>query len=90
MCTSLYDLVHMQRRPIILCSNDAKSCYDRIIHSIASLAMQRLGLPFSPMKSSSVSRGPLVIRLFSLLTMQSFIALSKSQTAILEIALVIA
>ena len=33
---------------MILCSNDAKSCYDRIIHSIASMAMQRLGLPIEP------------------------------------------
>ena len=33
---------------MILCSNDAKSCYDRIIHSIASIAMQRLGLPPEP------------------------------------------
>jgi hypothetical protein len=28
-----------------LCSNDAKSCYDRILHSVASLCLQRLGLP---------------------------------------------
>ena len=44
----LYDLAHLQRHPIILCSNDAKSCYDRIVHSIASMAMQRLGLPLQP------------------------------------------
>ena len=44
----LYDLVHFQRKPMILCSNDAKSCYDRIIHAIASIAMQRLGLPIEP------------------------------------------
>ena len=44
----LYDIVHLQRRPAMLCSNDAKSCYDRIVHSIASLALQRLGMPPQP------------------------------------------
>ena len=44
----LYDMVHFQRRPMILCSNDAKSCYDRILHSVASMAMQRLGMPIQP------------------------------------------
>ena len=28
--------------------NDAKSCYDRIVHSVASLAMQRVGAPVEP------------------------------------------
>ena len=37
-----YDVVHMQRQPAALCSNDAQSCYDRIAHFIASLALQRL------------------------------------------------
>ena len=32
----------------MLCSNDAKSCYNCIVHSIASLACQRLGLPPEP------------------------------------------
>ena len=44
----LYDLAHLQRRPMILCSNDAKSCYDRIVHSIASMAMQRMGMSDKP------------------------------------------
>ena len=35
----LYYLNHVQRRLMLLCSNDAKSCYDRISHSIASLAL---------------------------------------------------
>ena len=39
----VYDLAHLQWRPIVLCSNDAKLCYDHII-SIASLAMQCLGM----------------------------------------------
>ena len=46
----LYDLNQMQQRPLIVISNDAKSCYDWIIHSIASLAMHRLGLPLQPIK----------------------------------------
>ena len=29
----------------LLCSNDAKACYDRIVHSVAALAMRRLGVP---------------------------------------------
>lgn len=34
-----------------LCSNDAKSCYDRIVHSVASLCLQRVGVPIEPIKS---------------------------------------
>jgi hypothetical protein len=33
------DLVLMLRWPGIICSNDAKSCYDRIVHSVAALSM---------------------------------------------------
>jgi hypothetical protein len=28
-----------------ICSNDAKSCYNRILHSVASLCLKQLGLP---------------------------------------------
>ena len=42
------DLIRLLRRPAALCSNDAKSCYDRIVHAIASLCMQRVGLPKEP------------------------------------------
>ena len=34
-----YDLMRMFRTPGALCSNDAKSCYDRILHSIVALSM---------------------------------------------------
>ena len=34
-----------------LCSNDAKSCYDRVVHSIACMAYRRLGVPSSPVIS---------------------------------------
>ena len=43
-----YDIIRQTRRPGALCSNDAKSCYDRIVHSVASLAMQRVGAPVEP------------------------------------------
>ena len=51
----LYDITHYQRRPAALCSNDAKSCYDRIIHSVASMALQRLGMPEQPVTCMLVS-----------------------------------
>ena len=38
------DIWRQTRRPGALCSNDAKSCYDRIAHNVAILCMQRLGL----------------------------------------------
>ena len=42
---------HMQRKPMVLCRNDAKSCYDRIVHYIASLALQRSDMPRVPIVS---------------------------------------
>jgi hypothetical protein len=43
--------MHQMRYNGALCSNDAKSCYDRILHlAVASLAYQRLGIPFPPVK----------------------------------------
>jgi hypothetical protein len=43
-----FDIICQLQMDGAICSNDAKSCYDRIIHSIASLAFQRLGVPFPP------------------------------------------
>jgi hypothetical protein len=43
-----FDLFRLYRSPGAVCSNDAKSCYDRILHSIAALAMKRLGVPEPP------------------------------------------
>ena len=45
-----YDLIRQLRCPGALCSNDAKSCYDRISHAIVSLAFQRLGIPEAPVQ----------------------------------------
>jgi hypothetical protein len=40
-----YDLLRQLKRPGAICSNDARSCYDLIGHSQASIAMQRNGVP---------------------------------------------
>jgi len=34
-----YDLAYLQRRPIALCSNNTKSYYNKIVHSIVSIAL---------------------------------------------------
>jgi hypothetical protein len=39
-----YDQLRQLKWPGALCSKDLKSCYDRIVHSIASLCLQRQGL----------------------------------------------
>lgn len=46
-----FDLALQSHRPTIVCDNDAKSCYDRIVHSIASLALQQQGAPANPIKA---------------------------------------
>ncbi len=38
-----YDYICCTQQPAALCSNDAKSCYDRIVLLIATLCMCRLG-----------------------------------------------
>ena len=45
-----YDIIRQTKLPGALCSNDAKSCYDRVLHSIASLAYRRLGVPNPPVQ----------------------------------------
>ncbi len=40
-----YDYIRGRRIPAALCSNDAKSCYDRIVLIIAALCLCRLGAP---------------------------------------------
>ena len=39
-----FDLWRQRKTPGALLSNDAKSCYDRILHNIASISMQRQGV----------------------------------------------
>jgi hypothetical protein len=40
-----FDLVRQKRRIAALCSNDMKSCYDRVVHLVASIAMQHQSVP---------------------------------------------
>jgi hypothetical protein len=39
------DVLRQRRQAGALCSNDAKSCYDRVVHNVASLSMRRQGAP---------------------------------------------
>jgi hypothetical protein len=45
------DLLRQRRQAGALNVNDAKSCYDRIVHNIASLAIRRTGMPREPVHS---------------------------------------
>lgn len=45
------DLLRQRRQAGALCSNDAKSCYDHIVHNIATLAIWRTGMPAEPVRS---------------------------------------
>jgi hypothetical protein len=38
-----FDLARQLKRPLAMYPNGAKSCYDRIVHSVASLCMRRTG-----------------------------------------------
>jgi exonuclease III len=40
-----YNSIWGRRGKAIIMSNDAKGCYDRIAHTVVSLALQRLGIP---------------------------------------------
>ena len=46
-----YDILRQSRTPGALCSNNAKSCFDRIVHTIAILAYWRLGIAKPPVES---------------------------------------
>ncbi|CAJ1945328.1 unnamed protein product [Cylindrotheca closterium] len=39
-----WDLLHLQRRPVGWISNDAKSCFDRIVHGVATTSLMRFGI----------------------------------------------
>jgi hypothetical protein len=47
----LFDIICQFKHPAALCVNDMKGCYDRIVHSVASLCMQRLGMDINPLRS---------------------------------------
>ena len=40
----IYDIHRQMKQPLAVCSNDARSCYDHIVHVIAFLALHRLGI----------------------------------------------
>jgi hypothetical protein len=42
-----FDLIQQARMDAAMCYNDAKSCYDRILHAIASISMQQQNVPAS-------------------------------------------
>ena len=44
------DMIHLQHKTFILCSNYTKPCYDRIVHSVVSISNQRLVMPEQSMK----------------------------------------
>ncbi len=46
--TLTFDQFRFQRTPAAVCANDAKSCYDRIVHAIATICMRRCGVPEGP------------------------------------------
>ena len=45
-----YGIIHQTRTPTYVCSDDAKSCYDRIIHVFTSISLQRLVIPLESIK----------------------------------------
>jgi hypothetical protein len=45
------DLLRQRRQAGALCANDAKSCYDRIVHNVATLAIRQLGMSAAPILS---------------------------------------
>ena len=47
----LLDIMRVAKRPGILCANDAKSCYDRILHFAIYVSMRRVGVPKSAISS---------------------------------------
>ena len=46
-----FDLLQQKWHPGSLCSNNAKSCYDCIVHLVASISMQCIGAPLMPIVS---------------------------------------
>ncbi|CAJ1968248.1 unnamed protein product [Cylindrotheca closterium] len=46
-----WDLLHLQRRPAGWISNDAKSCFDRIVHWVAIISLMRFGIQWRTLRS---------------------------------------
>ena len=45
-----YNILRRTRQPGLLCSNDAKSCFDWVVHSVTMLAYWRLGIQAPPVE----------------------------------------
>ena len=46
----LFDYYRTVKKPFGICSCDLKSCYDRVVHTAASLALQRVGVPLEQIR----------------------------------------
>jgi hypothetical protein len=46
-----FDIIRQGKHSAALCVNDMKGCYDRIVHSVASVCMQRLGMDITSLRS---------------------------------------
>ena len=44
-------MLRQSKKPAVLIANDAKSCYDRILHVIVMLCARRIGLELAPILS---------------------------------------
>ena len=44
-----YDLLRQERRSAVDVAVNLRSCYDLVVHSVASLALQRQGMPLPPL-----------------------------------------
>ena len=47
----IFDHIRTKKKAFGMCSCDLKSCYDRIVHTAASIAMQRVGISLSKIQS---------------------------------------
>lgn len=45
-----YDILLQTRQPGILCFNNAKSCFDRVVHSVEMLAYRKMGILEPPVQ----------------------------------------
>ena len=43
----VFDYYRLTKRPFGMCACNLKSCYDRVVHTAASLALQRVGVPLT-------------------------------------------
>ena len=44
----MFDIARQSKKPMVLVANDAKSCYDRIVHVMVMLCARRTGLDLEP------------------------------------------